>query len=361
MNHSILKTILLFGVLGFFIGCSVDRVQIISHPSAAKPGDTISVLFSDIYLIITTAPTSTQSYSRDSLHIGYGLPSGWSLLSSDYYVATGIQLGQMSSLINDPTLIMQLIQDSLGLYMARKLPMTKDNGWSGFFAGKTFSAHNIANTDSIKLNANTVGQWIAYSSRINLSVANGTKMDTGVALTSLPIDSSTRKMISSFYHTDSIWVKTIPIVCFARLIAGQTEKDDTLFYYTKTDAMPTLAALQNPYNFDRGNMTYAAININKANAVKQSLLARQAKSVLRVYPSGTTVNFDVNTPSQWTLSIFDAAGKTIRQFATLSSQKATRVVWDKTAASGARVGPGFYLVRLETQGASVSQEMRILK
>lgn len=361
MSHSILKTILLFGVLGFLTGCSVDRVQIISHPSAAKPGDTISVLFSDIYIIITTTPTLTQSYSRDSLHIGYGLPSGWSLLSSDYYVATGIQLGQMSSLINDPTLIMQLIQDSLALYMSRKLPMVKDNGWSSFFTGKTFSAHNVANTDSIRLNANTMAQWTAYSSRINISAASGAKMDTGVALTSLPIDSSTRKMISSFYQTDSIWVKTIPIVCFARLIAGQTEKNDTLFYYTKTDAMPTPAAFQNPYNFDRGDMTYATININKMNAVKQLLPDRKAKSVLRVYPSGTTINFEVNAPPQWTLSIFDAAGKTIRQFAVPSSQEATRVVWDKTAASGARVGPGFYIVRLETQGASVSQEMRIVK
>jgi hypothetical protein len=360
MNHSILKTILLFGVLGFFIGCSVDRTQIISHPSAAKPGDTISVLFSDIYIIITTTPTSTQSYSRDSLHIGYGLPSGWSLLSSDYYVATSIQLGQMSSLINDPSLIMTLMQDSLAVYMSRKLPMAKDNGWSGYFTGKTFSAHNIANTDSIKLNANTVAQWTAYSSRINLSVANGTKMDTGVSLASLPIDSATRRTITSLYGTDTIWVKAIPIVCFAQIIAGQTEVTDTLFYFTKTGPKP---GPSNPFipNFDKGDMTYAPININKMNAVKQLLLARQAKSVLRVYPSGATVNFDVNTLSQWTLSIFDAAGKTIRQFATLSSQKATRVVWDKTAASGARVGPGFYIVRLETQGASVSQEMRIVK
>jgi hypothetical protein len=361
MNHSILKTILLFCVLGFFTGCSLDRVQIISHPTAVKPGDTISVLFSDIYIIIAATPTLTQTYSRDSLHIGYGLPSGWSLLSSEYYVATGIQLGQMSSLISDPTLIMQLIQDSLALYMARKLPMTKDNGWSGFFTGKTFSAHNTANTDSIRLIANTVGKWTAYSSRISISAANGAKMDTGVALTSLPVDSSTRKMISSFYHTDTIWVKTIPIVCFARLIAGQTEKDDTLYYYTKTDVMPTPAALQSQYNFDRGDMTYAVININKANAVEQIPSHSRAQSLLTVRQgTGATTRIGIGAKTRGELSICDIMGKTVWRFGLAQNQNSD-VVWDHTTSAGARVNPGVYVVRLQAQEQSAAQTVRIVK
>jgi hypothetical protein len=361
MSQPLLKFILLFAVLGLFAGCSVDRAQIISHPSSAKPGDTISVLFSDIYIIITTTQTTKQPYSRDSLHIGYGLPSGWSLLSSDYYIATGIQMGQMSSLINDPSLIMALMQDSLALYMSRKLPMVKDNGWSGYFTGKTFSAHNIANTDSLKVNANTIDQWTAYSSRINLSVATGAKMDTGVALTSLPIDSSTRATIKSLYRTDSIWVKAIPIVCFARIIAGQAEVTDTLFYFTKTGTKPGPSS---PFNYDKGDMTYAAITISNV-FVQQMPLQRQTKSMLHIWPgtsmAGSRVNIDINTQSGWTLSISDIAGKMLWQADAPPAQGARTVVWDKTASNGSPVKPGMYLVRLQSGEQSASEVVRIIR
>ncbi|HUI91592.1 MAG TPA: T9SS type A sorting domain-containing protein [Chitinivibrionales bacterium] len=357
---NILKVILLLYVFGLFAGCSVDRVQIISHPAAAKPGDTISVLFTDIFIVITTTSTATQSYSRDSLHIGYGLPAGWAVLSSDYYVATGIQLGQMSSLINDPSQIMTLMQDSLAIYMSRKLPMAKDNGWSAYFPGKTFSAHNIDNTDSLKLNANTVAQWIAYSSRVNLSVASGAKMDTGIALASLPIDSSTQAMIKSLYHTDSIWVKAIPVVCFAQLIAGQAEVTDTLYYYTKTGPVPGPSSPFLP-NFDKGDMTYAAININKKNAVEQPLYVNQARSLLSVRPGpGASTRIMIGGQTQGRLSICDMAGKVIWRGGQAVPQNSA-VVWNQTNSSGVKVNPGMYIVRLQTEGQCASQVVKVIR
>jgi hypothetical protein len=362
MIHSILKTILLFGVLGFFIGCSGDRTQLVSHPTAAKPGDTISVIFADAYIIVCDSNVLTTELKRDSLHAVYGLPAGWSVLSSDYYVASGIQMNSVMNIVSDPTLISKMLQDSIATYMAKKTPMSTDITWKNYFTNKTLTAHGFA-LDSIQVNVNNVSQWLSYAAKISFKYSVGTKMDTSIAVSSLPIDTTNLSSFAKNYiHSyDTIWIKTVPIVCFARIIVGQLEGDFNLYYFTKTGVLPTPSIIPAIPNFDKGDLTYATININKMNAVKQLPYRSQARSLLSVYPSGTTVNFEVNTPSQWTLSIFDAAGKTIRQFATLSSQEATRVVWDKTAASGARVGPGFYLVRLETQGASVSQEMRIVK
>jgi hypothetical protein len=168
-------------------------------------------------------------------------------------------------------------------------------------------------------------------------------------------------MITSFYHTDSIWVKTIPIVCFARLIAGQTQRDDTLFYYTKTAVMPTPAALQSQYNFDRGDMTYAAININKANAVAQLPYLSRARSLLSVWPGpGATTRIQIGGQAGAELSICDIAGKTVRRFGMEQNQNSV-VVWDHTTSAGTRVNPGVYVVRLQTQEQSAVQTVRIVK
>jgi len=365
MKRSLLHTILVLGLLGFLGGCSVDRCQIITHQSSANAGDTFPVLISDIYLIISTTSSSTQAYTRDSLHVGYGLPAGWSVLSSDYYIASSIKLNQMASLISNPSLITGLIQDSLAAFTARKSPMAKDNGWSGYFTGKTFSAHNVANSDSIKVAANTVGQWTAYSGKISLTVPSGTKMDTGVTLASLPIDSATRATISSLYGTDSIWVKAIPIICFAQVIARQTAGTDTLLYFTKTGPKPSTGFSLVP-NFDKGDMTYVPISITPKNAVLRSVPGHAGLALLQVSPAtltrGAGITMSIGAPSPWQLSICNAAGKTIRLFSSTSESSAgNAIVWDGTSLSGAAVQAGVYCVKLESAGRKTSQTIQVVR
>ena len=356
MARSILQTVFIASLLWLFAGCSLDRCQIISHPSAAKPGDTISVLFSDIYIIISTTPALSGTYARDSLHAGYGLPLGWSVLSSDYYIATGIKMSQMASLVSDPSQIMTLIQDSLAVYTARKSPMTADNGWSAYFTGRTFEAHNAANTDSIQVVASTIGRWTAYSSKISLSIPSGTKMDTSVALTALPISSTIQAEIKALYRTDSIWVKAIPIVCFASIIAGQTVGTDTLLYYTKTDSISTSTSA---YNFDKGDMTYAPININPNNAVQLLPPMRNARTLLCVSagPAATT-RIEVGGLGGGTVSICDMAGRTMRTF---DAPQNAAIVWDRTTSFGARVGAGTFVVRYESRSGIAAQTVRFVK
>jgi hypothetical protein len=356
MVRSICQTVLVASLLCFFTGCGVDRCQIISHPSSTRQGDTISVLFSDIYIIISTTPTLSGTYARDSLHAGYGLPVGWSVLSSDYYIATGIRMSQMASLMSNPSQIMTLIQDSLAAYTARKSPMTADNGWSAYFTSRTFEAHNAANTDSIRVVASNIGQWKAYSSKISLSIPSGTKMDTGVALTALPISSTAQSQIKALFKTDSIWVKAIPIVCFASIIAGQALGTDTLFYYTKTDS---ISKSTSTLNFDKGDMTYAPININPNIAVRLMPFSRSPRALLRVSarPDATTL-IEIGGQGAGSLSICDMAGKTIRRFDALHN---AAIIWDRTTSTGVRVGTGTFVVRYESTSDIAAQAVPVVK
>jgi|GEM_PF-2746507 hypothetical protein len=365
MIRSLIQVVLVLALVSFFFGCSVDRAQIISHPASAKQGDTVQVLLTDIYIIISATSASGQSYTRDSLHVGYGLPAGWSVLSSDYYLASGIKTSQMASIMSDPSLIMNLIQDSLAAYTTRESPMTKDTGWSGYFTGKTFTAHNVADNDSIQVAANNVGRWIAYSSRIGLSVPSGTKMDTGVSLASLPIDSTTRSLITSVYHTDSVWVKAIPIICFARIIAGQTQGIDTLLYFTKTGPEPSGGFSFVP-NYDKGDMTYVPMTVTPQNAVLMPLAGQNGRAVLCVSPAtflpGARVTLSIGSAAPWRLSICDASGKIMRSFSPGNASSAdNRITWDGTSSTGSVLQAGVYWVKLENAGKIVSQRIRVVK
>jgi hypothetical protein len=359
------RFVIVLGLVCFLSSCSVDRCQIISHPSAAKPGDTISVLYSDLYLIISTTPTASKSYARDSLHVAYGLPSGWSVLSSDYYVASGIKLGQMTSIMSNPALLATIMQDSLAAYTQRKSPMTKDAGWASYFTGKTFTAHNTANNDSIPISGNGIGQWLAYSSKINLAVQSGTKMDTGVALSSLPIDSATLGTIKTLYGTDSIWVKAIPVVCFAQIIAGKATEIDTLLYFSKTGPKPSTGISIIP-NYDKGDMTYVPISINPNNAVLLSPYGHNANALLRVSPSaltpGSRISMSIGSTAPWRLSIYTAQGKTVRSFATENGSGTNNpIMWDGTSSAGKMLQAGVYCVKLESAGKTASQTIRVMK
>jgi hypothetical protein len=362
MNYSILKTILLFGVLGFFIGCSGDRTQLVSHPTAAKPGDTISVIFADAYIIVCDSNVLTTELKRDSLHAVYGLPAGWSVLSSDYYVASGIQMNSVMNIVSDPTLISKLLQDSIATYMAKKTPMSTDITWKNYFTNKTLTAHGFA-LDSIQVNVNNVSQWLSYAAKISFKYSVGTKMDTSIAVSSLPIDTTNLSSFAKNYirSYDTIWIKTVPIVCFARIIVGQLEGDFNLYYFTKTGVLPTPSIFPAIPNFDKGDLTYAAININKANAVMQLPSLSRAESLLRVCPGpGSTTRIGIGAHAVGELSICDIAGKTVRRFGLAEKQNPV-IVWDQTTSAGAKVNTGVYVVRLQTKEQSAAQTVRIVK
>ncbi len=358
MKKTLLQIALSLSVISLFVGCSLDRAQIISQPPTAKPGDTISVLFTDIYMILSDKKTIGQAYTRDSLHAAYGLPSGWKVLSSDYYVASGIQMNKLLNVMTDSNAVATMLKDSLATFTARKVPMTNDIGWSSYFSGNTFSAHN-AGMDSIKVAPAMVGQWLAYSSKINLSYAKGTVTDTGFAVKSLPFDSGMVATAASLY--DSVYVKTVPIICFARLIVPPGEKIDTLYYFTKTGPKPTTAISLFP-NYDKGDMTYAPITVN-ANAISVKVPPSFTQdNQLWTVSSGSArslngIYFSVHA-NAWQLRLFDLSGKSLGRVSSGYEGVSSSTVRFETAAP---LTEGTYIVKLESQSGNSSKIIRIVK
>jgi hypothetical protein len=364
MPRKYVKFLIVIAILLNFIGCSLDRCQLISHPSSAKPNDTISVILSDIYIILSDTSITRQSYVRDSLHIVYGLPNGWSVLASDYYIASTIQINQIANIATDTSLLLKMLTDSLNAYISRKSPMSLDNSWKNYFKNKTLTAHGFA-LDSIRVNVDSVEQWIPYAAQIGLSFPSGTKMDTGIPLSSLPIDTSTLSAtIKSFLKTyDTIWVKTVPIICFAQIIVASNEDTTNLYYFTKTGRIPSSGGISLLPNYDKGDMSYATIFVSAKNSVKYLFNKNTAHSLLNVYYQNSInspVNIFINTNSKWRLSIFDIKGEIVKKFEQ-NNYSSNFIKWDKTTYKAERVLPGVYTIQLHTDNQNIFQAINILK
>jgi hypothetical protein len=358
MNAFLAKSILVAGILALVMGCSADRAQLISQPSAVKPGDTIPVVLSDVYLMVSTTQSTTAAFTRDSLHVVFGLPAGWSVLSANYYVASGLKINQITSVAANATLLAALLQDSLPAYQSKSSAMFANPSWKSYFSNKTLYAHDYG-TDSIPVNVNSVGQWLPYGAKIGLNYPVGTVMDTSFAVSSLPIDTSTIPSGAKFLFGSikTIWVKTVPIVCFARIIVGSAQDSFNLYYFTKTDSIPSTAVSLIP-NYDKGDMTYAKIDVNILNAVRLQPSCAARSALFRVTSgSGATTRFDLGGTGG-KLSICDVSGKAVQTFDRPGSQS---IVWDGTTALGSAAQTGLYVARYESRAGVASQTLKIIR
>ncbi len=361
MMRQIAGSAFLFAALWFIAGCSADKAELISQPGTAKPGDTISVVLSDIYVIVSTTASTTTAYERDSLHVVFGIPAGWELLSADYYLASGLKINQITSIASDSTLLTGLLTDSLAVYQARETPLAPDPSWSSYFVNKTMYAHDFG-TDSIPVNVDSVSQWVSFGAKIGLSYPKGTAMDTSYAVSSLPIDtSSIPAAVKILYGSvKTIWVKTVPIVCFARMVTGPQADSVNLYYFTKTNSLPSSAVTLIP-DFDKGDLTYAPITLSTGNAVRNNSASPTAFGALRIRAgAGETTVFEISDQGKAELSICDMTGQTVRRF-NVRSALAQTVTWDGTTSGGVRVKAGMYIARLETQGQAGSLVFCIVK
>ena len=119
-------------------GCGLDSVRTIDHPRQAGPGENITVNLLNAFVVFSNSSMLVQGFARDSLHIGIGLPDGWSVRKISHYVASNAEVLQGMSTIADTARITETIADSLEVYKRRSEPMAVDEGMAGFFAEKEF-------------------------------------------------------------------------------------------------------------------------------------------------------------------------------------------------------------------------------
>ena len=80
------------------------------------------------------------------------------------------------------------------------------------------------------------------------------------------------------------------------------------------------------------------------------------------FAAGTTIHYTLATSAEMDLSVFDVAGRQVRQLArgrTSAGEHATH--WDGRNDAGQRVSPGVYLYRLGLQGSTETKRVIVLE
>jgi hypothetical protein len=81
------------------------------------------------------------------------------------------------------------------------------------------------------------------------------------------------------------------------------------------------------------------------------------------FDATTAIRYDLPRDDRVKLTVYDVAGKVVRTIVDLPRQQAGRhtAAWDGRDASGARVAPGVYFYRLETNIYSATERVTLLR
>jgi hypothetical protein len=85
----------------------------------------------------------------------------------------------------------------------------------------------------------------------------------------------------------------------------------------------------------------------------------------RVWPNPTrasvNIEYALRQAGSAGLSIYDLTGGLVKRWTRSNAEAGDRIVtWNGTDASGQRVGPGVYFVRIETAEGSISKKLQLL-
>jgi hypothetical protein len=79
------------------------------------------------------------------------------------------------------------------------------------------------------------------------------------------------------------------------------------------------------------------------------------------FNAGTVMAFDLVGDANWTLTIYNVAGQTVREFNGLSGAGTVRVPWDGRTNEGAAASSGVYFYRVTANGFSATKKMTLMK
>jgi hypothetical protein len=339
--------LLLIICLSLLIGCSIDKAGVIEHPERAKPGDTISVLLSDIYMYVSNSSRIDEQVVRDSIHVLAGLPKEWSVTGLDFYTFKDFKY---SKIINsNSSSIDSILRDSVSSFESKKSPMSRDYGLSDSFKGRELDAHNIKDDSTVTITADNVDQWIGFSAPLGIVFQKGSSTDVAVPMDSAiniyknsglsdgTFDPSSIGMIPY----DTIGINVIPILVFARIKVGVQDKGKhTLYYYTKTGKIPSMQPQIGGNDKDIGDMVFVNVDISTASvnnrlvAVKPFCIkARPDRIQINLGDISRSVNAD----------IFSIDGQLVKRLNPVSSGA---FFWGGVNETGCKVSPGAYYIRI---------------
>jgi len=324
-----LKTFVIIGLLFFgFTGCSLDLVQILEHPDAVKPGETFTVLFTNIYIYASPYPTYLEDVSRDSVHVGIGLPANWTIKSAQFYFAENFRPLKLANGIDDTTAMEMALIGSLFVFQSRLAPLTADAGVTNYFSGKTFSATDTGGT-SVEVVGDSVSKWFGYSGDLDMNLITGEKLDTFITQFDTTIDPISQAIIIDTVETG---MTMIPIYLMVEIQTDATEGSFDLYYFSKTAALPIVID-STAMDFDIGNMATRPITVSATAGIQAFTQSLKRGHQLAAYPNpfvqNTHIQLNMDQKSVESAAIYNSRGQRIKLFRQQSGKKNLfSIQWD---------------------------------
>jgi hypothetical protein len=121
-----------------------------------------------------------------------------------------------------------------------------------------------------------------------------------------------------------------------------------------------------------GDGTIELVDVQLSDARGGLMLTSAAKVALPTsyalhqnYPNpfnaGTVMTFDLVKDADWTLTIYNVAGQTVREFSGRDGVGSVRVAWDGTTGDGMAASSGVYFYRVTANGFNATKKMTLVK
>jgi hypothetical protein len=79
------------------------------------------------------------------------------------------------------------------------------------------------------------------------------------------------------------------------------------------------------------------------------------------FNAGTVISFDLVNDADWSLTIYNVAGQTVREFNGRNGAGSVRVAWDGTTGDGVAASSGVYFYRVSANGFTATKKMTLMK
>jgi hypothetical protein len=323
------------------IGCSFDTSSIIDHPTKVNEGQQFEVSLYNQFQHITNGSTISMDIIRDSLHVSVGASQGWTVESARYYVARNWDIVSLASRLNDTVALALAIRDSSIAFKARATAMIADPGFAGQFSGRIYQAADQTKHDSMIVVTDSI-PWTSFRGYTNILYTQGTPVDT------LSINDLTG---------DTTGVAVMPVFAWVTLRAPSASRQDTLFYFSKTAAMPPLT---DTADIDIGAMSYAAITVGTAAVIASKTVSKAQGISIRMHPRSDALFIDLGALAAQTtaLGIYNLSGACIADLSHLLNRSTGVIHWN---TQGKMLKQGMYLLRCKTKNGMVAKPVQLIR
>lgn len=104
----------------------------------------------------------------------------------------------------------------------------------------------------------------------------------------------------------------------------------------------------------------ALMSTTSAKAVVPTEYALQ-QNYPNPFNAGTVMTFDLINDADWTLTVYNVAGQTVREFAGRNGVGSVRVAWDGNTSDGMAASSGVYFYRVTANGFTATKKMTLVK